>query len=389
VTATRQRLASIDVLRGVVMVLMALDHARDYFHDVNVIVEDTPDPGAALFLTRWVTHFCAPVFVFLAGTSVYLWRSRGRTQRETSFYLLSRGLWLIVLEWTAVHYGWFFEFTGLFLAQVIFAIGVAMIALSLLTLLPHRAVLAIGLAIVAGHNLLDRYDCQVETLADTFECNPWWLLLHQEGLVMVSQAHGLLLMAKYPLLPWIGVMAAGYGTGPVFLMDAPRRRRWLLGCGAAATVLFVLLRATSSYGDLVPWNRQANGGAAWITFLNCEKYPPSLQFLLMTLGPALLFLWAVDGGAGAWGRVMATYGRVPLFYYVAHIYLLHAASDVVYLLRLGAVPRPLSGVFPEGYGGPLWSAYVAWAAVVVVLYLPCRWYARVRKRSGSHLLTYL
>jgi uncharacterized membrane protein len=299
-----------------------------------------------------------------------------------------------VLEWTVVHYGWFLQFTGFFVAQVIFVIGVAMIALSLLVLLPHRAVLAIGIAIVAGHDLLDRYDCAAESMADTLRCDPWWLLLHQEGLVMVTER--LFLAVKYPVLPWIGVMALGYGFAEVFLLDGARRRRWLVAMGGAMTALFVLLRATSSYGDPVPWREQAHGGAAWITFLNCEKYPPSLQFLLMTLGPALLFLAAVDRGSAASGavlrafeRVMATFGRVPLFYYVAHVYLLHVASDLIYLVRLGERPRILAGSFPEGYGNPLWAAYAAWIAAVVLLYFPCRWYAGVRRRSGSKLLTYL
>ena len=386
----RSRLDSVDILRGAVMVLMALDHARDFFHDARIVPEDVADPGAALFLTRWVTHFCAPVFVFLAGTSVFLWRSRGRSAGEVSRYLLTRGLWLVVLEWTLVHFGWFFTFTaGWFIGQVILAIGAGMIVLAALVHLPQRAVLAVGIAIVAGHNLLDAGDCEVDPSDPMtfFGCEWWWILLHQEGPVQVLPWFNLWI--KYPLLPWVGVMALGYGFGEIFLRPSDARRRSLIGAGAAMTLLFVLLRATSAYGDKVPWAEQTRGGAAWITFLNTEKYPPSLQFLLMTLGPSLLFLAFADRGAGAFGRVMATYGRVPLFFYLAHIYVLHAAADAMYLVRLGERPDALRGIFPEGYGGPLWGAWAAWLATAAALYLPCRWYGNVKRRNPSRLLTYL
>jgi uncharacterized membrane protein len=375
------RLASLDVLRGLVMVLMALDHARDFFHDVTISVEHEADPGWALFLTRWVTHFCAPVFVFLAGTSVFLWRSRGKSAGETSAYLISRGAWLLVLEFTVVHFGWFFTVTNFFLFQVIAAIGASMIALGLLTALPHRLVLLLGIVLVAGHNALGNRAIDWSDIG-------WSLnVLHDESAVPVGS---FFLYFKYPVLPWFGVLCCGYGFGEVFLQEGGRRRRTLLIVGAAVTLAFVLLRASSTYGDPVPWSDQEHGSTALMRFLNCEKYPPSLLFTLMTLGPAILFLGVFDRGAGALGEVLAVFGRVPLFYYVAHLYLLHGVSHALHLARLGDAPNLLTGHFPEGYGGvPLWHAYLAWLAAVTLLYFPCRWYAGVKKRNTSPILTYL
>ena len=393
----RARLESIDVLRGAVMVLMALDHARDYFFHAGWIVEHAEDPETALFLTRWVTHFCAPVFVLLAGTSARLWRARGRSAWRTSRYLATRGLWLVVLEFTLVHWCWHGFWPGFVILQVIAAIGAAMLALALLVHLPPWLVLALGLAICGGHNLLDAHAC-----ADWRDC-PWWrVLFHQEGgfvLPAALQHFGQgFLYVKYPLLPWIGVIAVGYGIGGWFELPAGARRALLVGTGLVAGAAFVLLRLSNTYGDPVPFSEQAHGGAAWMRFLNCEKYPPSLLFLLMTLGPALLFLGLVDGVATADARPgqrlsgwLSTFGKVPLFFYLAHVLVLRLASEAWYGRDGDPVPKLLLENFDQvaGYPLPLPWTYVAWAGTVVLLYWPCRWYAGLKQRSRNPLLTYL
>ena len=380
---TQSRLSSIDVLRGAVMLLMALDHARDFFHDSRTVPEELAQPGAALFLTRWLTHFCAPAFVLLAGVSIWLWQARGRTRAETSRYLLSRGFWLLLLEWSVVHFAWFFQFSGFFVLQVIAAIGAAMLVMAALVHLPRSAVFALGLLIVLAHNGLDRFDAM-----DAYQGRSAWYLLHQKGLVPLTSR--IVFWVQYPLLPWIGVMALGYGAGPVFSWPAERRRRWLIALGISITLAFVLLRATSDYGDPVPWAQQANGEAAWMRFLNCQKYPPSLDFLAMTLGPALLFLGLIEHGAGRLGAWLRVFGRVPLFYYVAHLYLLHAAADLARWMRGEPRVDPLRGVFPEESAPwALWVTYLAWVSAVLLLYRPCRWYADFKRARRSSLWTYL
>ena len=394
-----RRIASIDLIRGLVMVLMALDHARDYFFDARIIVEHTEAPGAALFLTRWVTHLCAPVFVFLAGVSVWLWRSRpGREQTSgaTSRYLLSRGLWLVALEFTLVSWAWSGFWPQFLLVQVIAAIGVSMVALALLVHLPRTAVLALGIAIVGGHNLLDAYACE-----NPYGQCPWWqVLFHQEGLFVLpgwlgGRIPANFLFVKYPLLPWIGVIALGYGMGGVFQLPRARRTRVLLVAGLGAAAGFVALRASGVYGDPIPLAEQVHGDAAWMRFLNVEKYPPSLLFLLMTLGPALVLLAVAEAPAlarsqlGGW---LTTFGTVPLFYYVAHVWILRVASEAWYRSRDTAVPKLLLENFDQvdGYGElSLGVTYAVWLGTVALLYAPCRWYARLKRRSDNPLLTYL
>jgi uncharacterized membrane protein len=381
----RVRLDSIDLLRGLVMVLMALDHTRDFFAAGGLNPRDVDDP--ALFLTRWVTHFCAPVFVFLAGTSAFLFGAQGRSRAEVSRFLLTRGLWLVLLELTIVRFAWTFSlFPDVVILQVIWALGIGMIMLSGLIHLPGWAIGAFGIGMIAAHNLLDGIDpAQLGQLG-------WlWHVLHQPALLHPTQT--VVVFVLYPLIPWIGVMAAGYALGPVMLLEPRSRCRWLVGLGLGLTAGFVLLRAANMYGDPVPWAHHADIRATLLSFLNTEKYPPSLLYLAMTLGPALIALAAFEFAKGKPAQVLVTFGRVPLFYYVAHLLLLHAAAVVFAAAVHGDAGWLLGGLPLEAkatdYGLDLPGVYVVWAIVVAALYLPCRWFAALKARRSDRWLSYL
>jgi uncharacterized membrane protein len=381
----RERLPALDVLRGLVMVLMALDHARDFFGDLRLDPLDLDHTTPALFATRIVTHVCAPAFVFLAGASAFLHGRRLSSRAALARYLLTRGLWLIVLELTLVNAAWQLSFTsGFIYVQVIAAIGAGMVGLALLVALPPAVVGLIGVAIVAGHNLFDGVDFPPGTLARDL-----WTLAHVDREVRLGS---LTLVVIYPLLPWLGVMALGYGYGPVLEIERTDRRGIALRRGLLLVILFVALRAILPYGDPHPYAEQETRALSCMAFLNCTKYPPSLQYLAMTLGPVLLGLALFDRPPGWIARRLATFGRVPLFFYVLHILLLAAASLAFYEATLGVPYRALRDFFryvPAGYGNGLGTVYLAWAGVVLALYPLCAWYGGVRRRSASPLLTYL
>jgi len=375
-TDTQPRLASVDVLRGLVMVVMALDHVRDFFGDTHVGATDLQHTTVALFLTRWITHFCAPVFVLLAGTSAFLWAARGRTTTALSWFLLTRGVWLIFLELTVVRFGWFFNLDySMFVLQVIWAIGASMVILSALVFLPTAAVAAGGIVLIAGHNLLDG------VAPERFGAFAWlWCVLHVPRPPVI-----------YPLVPWVGVMAAGYGLGAILLRAPAARRRQLSTLGVAMTAGFVFLRYVNRYGDPSPWAVQTSPVFTALSFINVTKYPPSLLYLLMTLGPAIAALPALERLTGPAVRVLTVYGRVPLFYYVLHIYLIHAlAIGAAYLAHpdVGAL-FTVAFAFPKDYGFGLPVVYVVWLVVVSSLYLPCRWFAGVKQRRHDPWLSYL
>ena len=385
----RARLNSIDTLRGLVMIVMALDHTRDFFANGGFNPRDVTD--AALFLTRWVTHFCAPTFIFLAGISAFLYGAQGRNNqarstRDISRFLVTRGIWLVVIEFTVVRLGWSFDIHfNYFVAQVIFAIGVSMVALSAIVHLPRGAIAAIGLAMIAGHNALD--GIKAEQLG---AAAPLWNLLHQPGLFDI--APGVKFFVLYPLIPWIGVMAAGYALGPVFTQERAARVQQLFMLGAAVTLGFFVLRATNLYGDPAPWAIQDNLLATVLSFINCEKYPPSLLYLGMTLGPALMLVAAFEWARGPVADWIATFGRVPFFYYVAHIFLLHALAILFAWVTIGDIGwlfGPLAGHKPAAYGLPLAGIYAVWLAVVVVLYPLCRWFAGIKRRRTEWWWSYL
>jgi uncharacterized membrane protein len=388
------RLDAIDLLRGVVMVLMALDHTRGFLSDARFNPVDLSQTTAALFLTRWVTHFCAPVFVFLAGTGAFLSATRGKTRPQLAWFLLTRGLWLVVLEFTLVHLGWFFnlEYRLLF-GQVIWAIGCSMMLLAALVFLPAWAVTALGVALIACHNLFDG------VRADSLGPFRWlWEVLHSGSFVEgpLELWPGSYLFVAYPVLPWLGVMAAGYGFGQLWLLDRGVRRWWLLGLGAGLTLLFVALRAVNRYGDPFPWTEQPGGLFTFFSFINCTKYPPSLLFLLMTLGPAIAALALFDRPAGPLGRVFVIFGRVPLFYYLLHAPLIHLVALGLAAARYGEVAFMFQNVamagprqLPAGYGYGLPVVYLVWLGVVVMLYPVCRWFARLKSRRRAMWLGYL
>lgn len=384
-SASGVRLDAIDLLRGLVMAVMVLDHARDFFMAGGFNPRDVHDP--ALFLTRWITHFCAPVFVFLAGMSAFLHGARGRTRGELSLYLLSRGLWLVLLEVTLVRFAWTFSIVPDFiLLQVIWAIGMAMVALAGLVHLPRRAIAAIALAMIAGHNLLDGVD------AARLGSLGWvWNVLHQPA--TLHPTPGLTVFPLYPLIPWVGVMALGYVLGPVMQAQPATRRRTLLLLGAAATLGFVLLRASNLYGDPAPWKVEDGLLPTVLSLVNCEKYPPSLLYLAMTLGPAMMALALLDRVRAGVGQPLLVFGRVPLLFYVAHILLLHAGAVVLALASTAEAAWLFGGLpivsVPAGYGLGLPGAYLVWLLALALLYPPCRWFAGLKRRRGDWWLSYL
>jgi uncharacterized membrane protein len=386
-TAFGARLDSVDLLRGLVMVVMALDHVRDFFTELRFNPTDLSQTNAVLFFTRWVTHFCAPTFVFLAGTGAFLYGSRGRSRNELAGFLVTRGLWLVVLEFTVIRLGWSFDlsYASLLWVQVIWVIGVSMVVLAGLVYLPLPAIAAFGLLMIATHNLFDGVTPQSLGV-----WGPLWTLLHAQG--PIALPGGGTLFVAYPLIPWIGVMAAGYVFGSLLLRPTEARRRLLLRLGLALTGVFVALRALNVYGDPFPWSSQRTGLLTVLSFLNTTKYPPSLAFLLMTLGPAIASLAWFERLSGPVARFLIVFGRVPLFYYVLHIFLIHAVA-----LALGAMAgfppstflKPFFFKPPPAWGYGLPAVYAIWVAVVLALYPVCRWYAGLKARRRDAWLSYL
>ena len=362
----RPRLGSVDIVRGAVMVVMILDHVRDFLPIARVSPTDLATTTPALFFTRWVTHFCAPTFVLLAGVGASLAGSRGMSRGELARFLLTRGLWLIVLEETWINLLVFFPPTTL-VATILWAIGWSMIALAGLIYLPRVAVAAVGVVMIAGHNLLDGFDVPGDGLGAVL-----WRVLHGRGLVTLPG--GIPLLIAYPLVPWIGVMAAGYSLGPMLLLPHERRRPILLGLGLGLTAAFVALRFLNVYGDPTPWSVQPSPTFTVLSFLNCLKYPPSLLFLLMTLGPAIAALGLLDRGAGRWAEPLRMFGRVPLFFF---------------LLQWPLVRGLPLAVTAAGFGEGLPVVYVTWLVVLALMYLPCRWFAGVKRRHRWAWLSYL
>jgi uncharacterized membrane protein len=382
-----RRVDSVDVLRGLVMVIMALDHARDYFSNARFDPLDLARTSPALFFTRWITHFCAPVFVFLAGTGAFLSGARGRSRKDLSRFLWTRGLWLVLIEVTVVSFGWSFDF-GLhdIALQVIWAIGWSMVVLAALVHLPTPAVGGIGIAIIALHNLLD------PIRPERFGAFDWlWKIAHVQSWTPIASPGGHRFMLVYPLVPWIGVMAAGYAFGAVFTWNSARRKRFLALFGSGIVFLFVALRWTNAYGDPHPWSARKNGLYTLLSFLNCEKYPPSLLYLLMTLGPAILLLALLERPAGSVASKICVYGRVPFFYYVLHIPLIHGMAVAVFYAKYGPAifTYGMNNPPPPDFGFGLPLVYLFWAAAVAILYRPCRWFAGLKARRRDPWLSYL
>jgi len=403
-TANPRRIDSIDLLRGIVMVIMMLDHTRDFVHNAAREFDptDLSRTNIALFFTRWITHYCAPTFVFLAGTSAYLQFTRGKSKAELSRFLVTRGLWLIVLEMTVVQWCVTFHpdyrFLGFF--QVIWVIGASMIVLAALIHLPKTVIVAFGLLLIALHNLTDRI--RVEGWRGPGTAVPGigaklWILLHQafDGFPVLGD-HSPGLFVIYPLIPWVGVMAVGYVFGVLYQFDVQRRRRLLLIIGGSATLLFIIVRGINRYGDPSAWSQQQSFVFTVLSFINTSKYPPSLLFLLMTLGPAILAL-ALFESQDAGGRIrkfFVTFGRVPLFFYVLQWFVAHVISVLLHFAFGKPVSwlwqSPLSfGPAPPGIGFNLGVVYLSWIAGVLILYPICRWFAGVKQRRRDWWLSYL
>jgi uncharacterized membrane protein len=386
----RQRVDTVDVVRGLIMILMALDHTRDFFGDASASPTNLATTTVALFFTRWVTHFCAPTFFLLTGTGAYL-SLRRISVAQLSRFLITRGVWLIVLELTVARFLWQFNVDyRVLLLNVLWALGWSMIVLGVLVHLPLRVIAAFGVALIALHNLFDGVKAQsLGALA------PVWTALHSPGFLVLSPPR--FVFVAYPLIPWIGVTAAGFALGALWDMRPERRRALLLRMGVGAIAAFVVLRGLNVYGDPAPWSPQPRAGLTLVSFLNLNKYPPSLLFLLMTLGPVLLALRAMDGRTPRVLRPALVIGKVPMFYYLAHVLVLHLIALAASVVRFGtarhAVESPTLDRFPmtqpPGWPASLPVVYVVWICVVLALYPLCRWYAEVKRRSSSPWLSYL
>jgi uncharacterized membrane protein len=395
-TEGARRVVAIDAIRGIVMVLMALDHVRDFVHRgaMSYSPTDLAKTTTALFLTRWVTHVCAPVFMFTAGMGAFLWRQQGRTRQQLSTFLLTRGFWLLVLELTVMRLAYNFDFSRRYplLLLVLWALGACMILLAALVWLPLRVLAVLSIAVVTLHNCLD------PVRAAQFGDNAGiWNVIHEAGAFRLA---GTTVILGYPLVPWIAVMALGFCFGRVFLMESSLRRRYLVVIGVASTLAFVVIRALNRYGDPVPWSTQSSAIDTALSFLNTTKYPPSLAFLLMTLGPALLALAYFDRAELKPSNPLVVFGRVPLFYFVIHFYVAHAGAAILAWLRYGRAsftfafhPVPSMGgpseLFPAEFGYDLWVVYVVWALMVLGLYPACRWFARIKGTRRDWWLSYL
>lgn len=381
------RIYAIDVLRGLIMIIMALDHVRDFFH-VGAMTSDPLDPQTttpALYFTRWITHFCAPLFVFLSGLSVHLMTGR-KSKAEISKYLFTRGLWLILIEVTVVSFGLTFNpLMNLMILQVIWAIGVSFLALSLLVFLPWKAVLGIGILITLAHNLLD-----------TAAPGVFMEFAHNARFTFYElfPGHGVLVI--YPFLPWIGILLMGYGSGRLYMQDVSvaKRRRILITAGLTMITLFFVVRGINIYGDPRTWASQSSTLKTVYDFMNITKYPPSLMYSLITIGPGLLMLAVLEHARGKLAEIAKVYGSVPFFYYILHFYIIHTLCMIVFFASGYGTDQIVSTQVPflfrpPEFGFPLWGVYIIWISVVAVLYKPCKWFSQYKRTHKNWWLSYL
>jgi uncharacterized membrane protein len=374
----KHRIESIDLLRGTVMIIMALDHVRDYigygswFSDPTDLATTTP----LLFLTRWITHFCAPVFIFLAGTSAFLYGTRQRSTKQISWFLFTRGMWLLFVELVIVNFAWTFDITlSGHMLQVIWAIGMSMVCLAAIIFLPKSAIFSIGIILVAGHNLLDSIILEGNSALDII-----WYILHQPNLVIINSNSSIYF--AYPLIPLIGLMALGYVFGSLYHQefDPVRRKKWLLWMGIICIALFIILRTFNIYGEPSRWDTQKSGIFTIMSFLNTTKYPMSLLFLLMTIGPAFIFLYATENIRNKITGAVIIFGRVPFFFYVIHIYLAHLFGmlGLIYSGRSWSDYIMTQNWFGSellaNYGFNLYIVYLIWILVIIIMFPLCKWY---------------
>jgi len=359
------------------MIIMALDHVRDYFHGSAYLYDptDLSHSSPAIFFTRWITHFCAPIFMLLAGVSACLYGAK-KGRKELSFFLFTRGIWLILLELFIVTLEWTFNpHYAAFILQVIWAFGISMLVLSVLIHLPRSVIGLIGILLIAGHNLLDT----VHVAGNTFPAFGW-AFLHEQHFFSFGPLN---VMVGYPILPWIGLICLGYCLGKVYAPEVEplQRRRTLLTLGAGIIVLFFLLRFSNLYGDPVRWSTQKNGLFTFMSFLNTTKYPPSLLYVLMTMGPALVFLALMEKPLNAVTEKVVVFGRVPMFYYLVHIFFIHLLAMLAAVLSghpwwvmVNLTTWVTANAQLKGYGFNLVTVYVVWIGVVIALYPLCRWF---------------
>ena len=372
-----KRIAAIDLLRGIIMVIMALDHTRDFFHKDALVADplNAATTNFILFGTRWVTHFCAPGFVFLSGLSAWLQHQR-KTTKELSIFLITRGLWLIVFDLFIMS----FVFTAdihfsLFILETLWSIGAGMVILGLMIHLPFMAILITGLLIVLGHNLIN--------IAEAGRSTPvplWWNMLHQPGIKPLDSGHSLFVF--YPMLPWAGLMLLGYCCGKLFThTEAAKRNRLLLLTGMSAIALFLVLRFINIYGDPLAWKKQPTALQTFFSFMNVQKYPPSLLFIFATIGPLLVVLSFIKTTSGNVAKKVMVFGRVPLFYFVVHFFILHVVQIITYLFSGHTVEEGMKGSTASlfkfsapGEGVSLGFVYLIWIAIVLLMYPICKWY---------------
>ncbi|MES2004470.1 MAG: heparan-alpha-glucosaminide N-acetyltransferase domain-containing protein [Bacteroidota bacterium] len=390
VLASKKRIDSIDILRGIIMIIMALDHVRDFFH-TGAMTSDPTNPATTtpiLFFTRFITHYCAPVFVLLAGTSAFLY-GRKKTKKELSVFLLKRGVWLMVLEILVVNllFGFdpLYHFIGL---QVIWVTGLSMVLLAAFIYLPLKAIFFIGLALVAGHNLLDVFNTNSMGTPPPL----WYSVLHQQSFRPYGE--GRFLGVLYPLIPWPGIMMLGYCLGTLFTADygAAKRRRTLVSLGSLAILVFLVLRWINVYGDLVPWSEQKNNTATILSFFNVTKYPPSLLYCCITIGPALLVLAALEKVKAGWTNIVVIYGRVPMFYYLTHFFLIHLLCTIGFFATGHTMSQAAGGIMlfrPNDFGVSLGAVYLIWIGVVAFLYPFCKRYSVYKATHNHWWLPYL
>jgi uncharacterized membrane protein len=376
-----KRIVSVDVLRGLVMVIMALDHTRDFFSSVLFNPLDLTQTSPQLFLTRWITHFCAPIFVFLSGCSVFLSMQNGKSKSKAAGFLVKRGIWLIFVEIAIINLVFSFDpsyhFVGL---QVIWAIGWSMLFLAAIIHLKPFHIGLIGLIIIFGHNALDGIRPESFGRGKLF-----WMILHEQR--FVPYGNGRLLGVFYPIIPWIGVMAAGYAFGWFFTLEAAKRRSWFLKIGLGCIAAFIIIRFTNLYGDASLWKEQGTWWKTALSFINCTKYPPSLLYLLMTIGPGILLLNLFEKVSNGFTKILSVYGYVPFFYYILHFFLIHLAAvftSKAMDIEVGTIFNPT-----PGWGFRLLIVYLVWILIVVSLYFPCKWFMGIKKTRKDWWLSYL
>lgn len=387
------RIQSIDVLRGLVMILMALDHVRDFFYYGSFLNDPTnlETTTPILFFTRFITHYCAPVFVFLAGTAAFLYGSN-KTKPQLFKFLITRGIWLVILEIIINNLLWKFDITySRLILQVIWAIGISMVVLSFLIFLTKRILLFVGLLITLGHNLLDGI-----IMKGTEPLSIFWYILHQPNIISLNENIDLGIF--YPVLPWIGIMILGYCMGQLYVKNsnANSRKKWLLFLGIGATTLFFILRGINFYGDPAPWQHQDTLTKTILSFFKVTKYPPSLAYTLITIGPSLLFLYAIESVKNNITDFLLVFGRVPLFYYFVHIFVIHILAIVGVLIFGGdwQIMILSKDMFSNGkllnYGYSLFAVYLIWVGVIILLYFPCKKYMIYKaKNRNKWWLSYL